>query len=164
MKWLIRESSLATAVAALLVVVQPDSLTGVARAWLVVIAFLTSAAVLGRVFGGIPEEPQPVDSVSFPQRGEVRQMPDNDQANDFVLAVEYQLFPFLQGRLREIAAQRLLANHNVVLEREPDRARMILGDDIWQLVRFAPESSQHPRWDTVTIGQLATVTDALENV
>jgi hypothetical protein len=164
MRWLIRESSLATALAALVVLVQPASLTGVARVWLVVVAFLTAGAALSRVFGRIPEEPQPLDAISFPQRGEVRQMLDNDQANDFVLAVEYQLFPFVQGRVREIAEQRLLAHHNVALDREPDRARAILGEETWRLIRSNPESSRDPRWIPITIGQLSTVTDALEKV
>jgi hypothetical protein len=164
MRWLIRESSLATVVAALVVWVSPESLTVAARAWLVVVAFLIAAASLRRVFERIPEEPEPVESVSFRQRGEVRQMPDNDQANDFVLAVDYQLFPFLVGRLREIAEQRLLAHHSVALEREPDRARAILGDETWELIQSNPDSSQHPRWVPFTIRQLAAVTDVLERV
>jgi len=37
--------------------------------------------------------------------------------------------------LREAAAARLSANHNVELERRPDAARALLGDDAWELVR-----------------------------
>jgi hypothetical protein len=163
MKWLIREGSLAMTVAALVVAVQPDLLAVAIRAWLVVVAFLTAGAVLSRVFGHIPPEPQPVDSAIAHQQGEVRHMRDIEQANDFVLAVDYQLFTFLQGTLAEIAAQRLLVNHNVVIERDPDRAHRILGDEAWQLVRPRP-GLEKPPWDTVTIRQLAVVTDALEKV
>src|SRR5439155_19442179 len=119
-------------------------------------------AVLRQVFGPIPAEPPSVNPAHARELGLVREMGDNDQAKDFVLAVDYQLFPFLQGTLREIAAQRLLVNHRVVFERDPDRARKILGDDAWQLVRPTPEGSDQPRWDAVTIAQLDAVTDALE--
>ena len=164
MKWSIREGSLMTAVAALVVVVQPDILPAVVRAWLVVVALLATGAVLKRVFGPIPAEPPAVHSVTARELGLVRGMSENDQAKDFLLAVDYQLFPFLQGTLREIAAQRLLVNHKIVLERDPERARKILGDDVWRLVRPTPEGSDQPRLDTVTIAQLAVVTDALEKV
>ncbi|TMF85552.1 MAG: hypothetical protein E6I11_05805 [Chloroflexi bacterium] len=162
MKWSLREGSLVTAVAALVLVVQPDILAAVVRVWIAVLALLATGAVLKRVFGPIPAEPPPVHSVTARELGLVRGMSENDQAKDFLLAVDYQLFPFLQGTLREIAAQRLLVNHRVVLERDPDRARKILGDDAWQLVRPTPEGSDQPRWDAVTIAQLDAVTDALE--
>ena len=164
MKWSLREGSLVTAVAALVVVVQPDILAAVVRAWIAVLALLATGAVLKRVFGPIPAEPPPVHSVTARELGLVRGMGDNDQAKDFLLAVDYQLFPFLQGTLREIAGQRLLVNHRVVLERDPDRAFKILGDDAWQLVRPTPEGSDQARWETVTIAQLDVVTSALEQV
>ena len=134
MKWSLREGSLVTAVAALVLVVQPDILAAVVRVWIAVLALLATGAVLKRVFGPISAEPPPVHSVT------ARQL----------------------GLVREIAAQRLLVNHRVVLERDPDRARKILGDDAWQLVRPTPEGSDQPRWDAVTIAQLDAVTDALE--
>ncbi len=37
--------------------------------------------------------------------------------------------------LREAAAARLSANHNVDLERRPDAARTLLGEDTWELLR-----------------------------
>jgi hypothetical protein len=37
--------------------------------------------------------------------------------------------------LREAAAARLSAGHNVDLERRPDAARALLGDDTWELLR-----------------------------
>ena len=164
MKWFIREGSLMTAVAGLVVAVQPDVLAVTVRAWLVVVVLLAAGAVLSRAFRDIPPEPQPVSSTTVRPPGEIRHMRDIEQANDFVVGVDYQLFPFLQGALREIAAERLLVNHNVLLERDPDGARKILGDEAWQLVRPRPKDSERPRWDTLSIEQLAVVTDALEKV
>jgi hypothetical protein len=37
--------------------------------------------------------------------------------------------------LREAAAARLSANHNIELDRRPDTARALLGDDAWELLR-----------------------------
>lgn len=37
--------------------------------------------------------------------------------------------------LREAAAARLAAHHNVELDRRPDAARALLGDEAWQLLR-----------------------------
>lgn len=36
---------------------------------------------------------------------------------------------------RELAAERLHAHHGVDLDREPERARELLGDELWELVR-----------------------------
>jgi hypothetical protein len=164
MTWFIREGSLVTAVAALVVLVQPDVLAVTLRAWLVVVALLAAGAVLSRAFRNVPPEPEPVSSATVRRPGEVRNMRDIEQANDFVVGVDYQLFAFLQGALREIAAQRLLVHHNVLLERDQDRARKILGDEAWQLVRPRTEGAERQRWETVTVGQLAVATDALEKV
>jgi hypothetical protein len=42
--------------------------------------------------------------------------------------------------LREAAAARLSAGHDVDLERRPDAARALLGDDAWDL--FRPDRAQ----------------------
>jgi hypothetical protein len=89
-------------------------------------------------------------------------MRDIKQANDFLIAVDYQLFPFLQGAVREIAEQRLLVHHNVDLEREPNRARDILGQETWQLIRPMETAEGKPHFGSLSIAQLAVVTDALE--
>jgi hypothetical protein len=91
-------------------------------------------------------------------------MRDIEQANDFLLAVDYQLFPFLQGAVRDIAAQRLLVGRNVDLERQPDRARDILGQETWQLITPMETAGGKPRLGSVSLAQLAVVADALEKV
>jgi hypothetical protein len=45
--------------------------------------------------------------------------------------LEMRLLPIL----REAAAARLAARHNVELERRPEAARRLLGDDAWELLR-----------------------------
>jgi hypothetical protein len=164
MKWFLREASLVTAIAAFVVALEPTWLTAVARLWLVAIVFLGTGAILSTVFGHIPTEPAPATIWPARQLGELRQMRDIEQANDFLIAVDYQLFPFLQGAVREIAAQRLLVRHNVDLEREPDRARDILGQETWQLIRPLDTAAGKQRLGAISLTQLAVVTDALEKV
>src|SRR5438445_13703311 len=105
MKWSLREGSLVTAVAALVVVVQPDILGVVVRVWIAVLALLPTGAVLKSVFGPIPAEPPPVHSVTPRALGLVRGMSENDQAKDLLLAVAYRVLPFLHGTPRDIASQ-----------------------------------------------------------
>lgn len=164
MKWFFRESSLVTAVAALIVVLQPSWLANVARPWLVIVALLAEGAILSEVFGGMPVETPGVQSASNRRLGEVRQMRDIEQASDFLVAVDYQLFPFLVDTVRDIAAQRLLVHHNVELDRQPVRARELLGEAVWQFVRAAAASEGDRNWGTITPAQLATVTDVLERL
>ena len=164
MKWFLREASLVTALTALVVVLEPTWLTTVGRLWLVAIVLLGSGAILSTVLGQIPMEPVPASTGLARQLGEFRQMRDIEQANDFLIAVDYQLFPFLQGAVREIAAQRLLVRHNVDLEREPDRARDLLGQETWQLITSTDTAGAKTRLGSVSLTQLAVVTDVLEKV
>ena len=164
MKWFLREASLATALAALVVVLQPTWLATVGRLCLVAIVLLGSGAILSAVFGHVPTEPVPASTWRARQPGDLRQFRDIEQANDFLIAVDYQLFPFLQGAVRDIAAQRLLVGHNVDLEREPDRARDILGQDTWQLITPTETADGKPRLGSVSLAQLVVVADALERL
>lgn len=47
----------------------------------------------------------------------------------------FHLHVRLRPILREIAAQRLLARHGIELDREPTRARPLVGDRAWEIVR-----------------------------
>ena len=164
MKWFLREASLVTALTALVVVLEPTWLATVGRLWLVAIVLLSSGAIHSTVFGHIPTEPVPALTGLTRQLGDLRQMRDIEQANDFLIAVDYQLFPFLQGAVREIAAQRLLVRHNVDLELEPDRARGLLGQETWELITPTETAGAKPRFGSVSLTRLAVVTDALEKV
>lgn len=164
MKWLLREASLVTALAALIVVLEPTWIAIVGRCWLAAIVLLGSAAILSTLFGDIPTEPVPAASWRARQLGELRQMRDIEQANDFLIAVDYQLFPFLQRAIREIAIHRLLVHHNVDLAREPDRARDMLGPKTWQLVRPTETADGKAELGSLSLTELAVVTDALDKV
>jgi hypothetical protein len=166
MKWLLREATFLTAVAALVVELQPSWLSFASWLWLVVVALLASGAIISEFLANIPEERLAIrdNSASSLRLGEVRQMRDIESANDFVTAVDYQLFPFLRGALADVAAHRLLIHHNVTLERDPDRARHLLGDTLWRAVRPVAAGGSETPWGTITIQELAAATDALEKI
>jgi hypothetical protein len=71
-----------------------------------------------------PEEPQPIAELDRIDRLLVL-----GAANEFDL--HYRLRPLL----RQIAAERLYGLHGVDLDRDPDRARTLLGDELWEVVR-----------------------------
>jgi hypothetical protein len=71
-----------------------------------------------------PEEPEPIPELDRIDRTVVL-----GAANEFDL--HYRLRPLL----RKLAAERLLAKRGIDLDREPDRARALLGDELWELVQ-----------------------------
>jgi hypothetical protein len=64
--------------------------------------------------------------------------------------------------LREVAAARLASRHGVELERKPDAARELLGEDVWELLRpDRPEPAD--RFDSgVPRDQVAAVLERVE--
>jgi len=76
----------------------------------------------------------------------------------------YDLHVRLRPTLRLIAAHRLAARRNVDLEKQPERARELLGDDVWEVVR--PE--RPPPEDRFARGipreTLHAIVDRLESV
>jgi hypothetical protein len=71
-----------------------------------------------------PEQPQPIAELDRIDRLVVL-----GAANEFDL--HYRLRPLL----RQIVAERLYDLHGVELDRDPERARPLLGDELWEVVR-----------------------------
>jgi hypothetical protein len=168
MKWPLRETSLATSLAALVLLIQPSWFGLVIRVWLVVIGLLLSGAILSGAFARFPAEPagpRHHGSVDLTRPvGEVRHIREIEEAKDFLIAVDYQLFPFIRAQLREIAAYRLLANHNIDLERDSGLARQLLGDEVWELVRPATPPDKSEGWGTISTTRLSTMLRELEKL
>lgn len=162
MKWLFRETFLITSCAALIIMLQPAWLAQVIRLELVAITILTTAAIIERVFDRERMEPSPAPNPVKSDRGEVRHMSDIEQANDFLVAVDYQLYPFLHKVIRDIAAHRLLIHHNVTMD-DQALARRILGDEVWNIVRSG-EGDNERRWGVMSQAQLSELTRTLERL
>jgi hypothetical protein len=161
MKWILRDGLLVTSIAALVVTLQPDWLPAVSRLWLI------AAIVLGvgvHIWWLLRIPVTRTDrSDSAPRRGHLREMRDIEVANDFLIAVDYQLLPFLQRAIRDIARDRLLGRRDIDLEHEPMRARQVLGAEVWRLISpdQRREGSSRP---SVEHNQLASIVEALERI
>jgi hypothetical protein len=65
--------------------------------------------------------------------------------------------------LREIALARL-GNRGVRLDHQPEVARQLLGDELWELVRPDRPQPDDPRGPGMTLEELERLTDRLEAV
>lgn len=146
MSWAVREAALATAVAALAVAARPEWLGPAARAWLAVVGLVVLAAATSEVLRGTRGEARPraADRIEARPAGQIRDLRDVEQASDFELAITHHLRAPLTRRVRDIAAHRLWARHEVSLWREPERARKLLGPEAWELVRPDAERATGP--------------------
>ena len=66
--------------------------------------------------------------------------------------------------LRAAAAARLSARHGLELERRPDAARALLGDDTWELLRPDRPEPDDRNAPGLPMGQLRDVISTLERL
>jgi len=137
-----RIGSAAAGTTALLVVmlgIRPASIQQILSAYVLVLAGIALAA-LTRVARSASDVPppseletalraQPVDPMRPPEL--VRTEREITLGTSSAGHLDQRLLPIL----REAAAARLSAGHNVDLDRRPDAARALLGEDAWELLR-----------------------------
>jgi hypothetical protein len=113
--------------------VSPGASGLTAEIYLFVVAALVLAAVVRDVANALPSaEPVPLQRASRSQR--VGQLESVARALDLAETSSFDLHNTLRPIVREIAAARL-ARHGVSLERQPERARELIGVQTWELVR-----------------------------
>jgi len=80
------------------------------------------------------------------------------------LGSSFYLHHRLRPVMREIAAHRLLRRHGIELDRSPEAAHRLLGDDAWEWLR--PERPEpRDRWASgPPLSELRGVVDALERI
>jgi hypothetical protein len=80
------------------------------------------------------------------------------------LGSSFYLHHRLRPVLREIAAHRLLRRHGIELDRSPEAAHRLLGDEAWEWLR--PERPEpRDRWASgPPLSELRGVVDALERI
>lgn len=66
--------------------------------------------------------------------------------------------------LREIAAHRLATRHGVTLDRDREQARVLLGEEAWELVRPDREPPRDSLGPGIAAERLRAVVDALERL
>jgi hypothetical protein len=115
------------------VLVSPGAPGLTVEIYLFVIASLVLAAVVFRVANALPRgKPVPLEQPPRSQR--VGQLESVARALDLAEASSFDLHHTLRPIVREIAAARL-SRHGVSLDRQPERARALLGAQTWDLVR-----------------------------
>jgi hypothetical protein len=70
----------------------------------------------------------------------------------------------MRPTLREIAEYRLYDRHGVSLDEQPDRARQILGDVAWDLVRPDRDPPSNRHGPGIRPRELEDVVDKLEQL
>jgi hypothetical protein len=68
----------------------------------------------------------------------------------------------LLPRLRAVAIARLFSGYGIELERRPDAARALLGDDAWELLRPDRPKPENPREPGVPRRRVVAVIERLE--
>jgi hypothetical protein len=131
--------SFATAVLLALAVVVPSRRTLFVGIYLLVLGTIAIGTLVARLhtfapeawmrspFEREPEKPEPPPPVAELER--IDRLVVLGAANEFDL--HYRLRPLL----RELAADLLRSRYGVDPERAPERARLMLGDELWSLVR-----------------------------
>ncbi len=117
----------------LAVLISPGSAALAVEIYLFVPAALALAFILLRIASATPRhEPGPVEQPPRLQR--IGQLESVARALDRAEVSAYDLHNVLRPLVHEIAAARL-ARRSVSLERQPERARALLGEQTWELVR-----------------------------
>ena len=135
--------------------------------WLLVVLGIGLVAFLAAVQGAYPRTPSPFTaSLRRPQTAAarpgalIRLEREASMAGSAAFDVHYRLRPSVTG----LAAELLSARRGIDLERDPERARAVLGDDAWEIVRPGrpqPEERHGAGIDEATLDRVVT---ALEHV
>lgn len=130
--------------------------------YLFVVAALAVAALLLSIADALPRT-EPASSERPPRPKQLGQLESIQRKLDLAETSAFDLHHGLRPIVREIAAARL-ARHGVALDREPARARKLLGEHAWELAR--PDREEP--WGRVDRGcsreELRAIVDALEAV
>lgn len=127
----------ATATAGIVLLLTPANAALVGHTLLVVLLALALAVALDRLRRAVPTRPSGFDDAFAPARA-TRARPvslarverEVTLATGTAFDVHYRLRPAVQS-----VASGLLLRRGIDLERSPDRARPLLGEDVWELVR-----------------------------
>jgi hypothetical protein len=130
--------------------------------YLFVVAALVLAAVVLGVAKALPSA-EPVPPQLPPRSQPVGQLESVAHALDSAEASSFELHNTLRPIVREIAAARL-ARHGLSLERQPERARALLGAQAWDLVRPDREAPARGSGRGCSRDELRAIVDSLEAI
>ena len=93
----------------------------------------------------------------------LRSLEELERAADFSLATAFDVHYRLRPHLVEIARHRLGAR-GVTFETQPEAARGLLGESLWEMVRPDRPSPVHRNARGLRIGQLRELVEGLERI
>jgi hypothetical protein len=129
--------------------------------YLFVVAALAVATLLLWIAEALPRA-EAASSERPPRRKPLGQLESIQRKLDLSETSGFELHHGLRPLVREIAAARL-ARHGVGLDRQPARARALLGEQAWELAR--PDREAPGRFDRgCSKDELRAIVDALEAV
>jgi hypothetical protein len=76
----------------------------------------------------------------------------------------FDLHVRLRPTMRMIASHRLAAKRGIDLDRQPDRAREVLGEEAWELVRPDRPTPEDRFARGIPLDRLRTIVDSLERI
>jgi hypothetical protein len=138
------------------------------RLWLVALGAIAIGALAERALGGRPVQDGSERRLRWgwwrrPAPDRLRGLEAVEHAIEFSLATAFDVHYRLRPHLRVVAAHRL-ERHGVSLDREPRRARALLGTEAWDLVRPdrpAPPSRSARGLDMDAVRRVVERLDAL---
>lgn len=68
----------------------------------------------------------------------------------------------LKPLLRDIATHRLWTRRGIDLEESPERARVVLGAEVWELVKPEPPDPSRRYWSALDLAGLRGIVDSIE--
>ena len=144
------------------VLVSPGAPALTIEIYLFVLAALVVVGVVLGIAGALPRaEPAPREQP--PRSQQLGQLESVARALDLAETSSFHLHNVLRPIVREIAAARL-ARHGVSLDRQPERARALLGAQTWELVRPDRESPVRGSARGWSRDELRAIVDSLEAV
>lgn len=144
------------------VLVSPGAPALTVEIYLFVVAALALTGVVLGVARALPRaEPSPL--LQPPRSQQFGQLESVARALQLAEVSSFKLHTVLRPIVSEIAAARL-TRHGVSLERQPERARALLGAQTWELVR--PDREAPARFDRggCSKDELRAIVDSLEAI
>lgn len=140
MRWAVNAATLAAAMtfaAGLAVLVAPDQAGLVAHVWLSAALALTLGVALGGLSRALPRRQSAFDAAFAPvliSPARPASLARIEREVTLSAGTAFDVHFRLRPLLREIATG-LLVRHGVDLDRSPERARTLLGPEVWEIVR-----------------------------
>ncbi|GAC1656438.1 MAG: hypothetical protein NVS9B1_11810 [Candidatus Dormibacteraceae bacterium] len=155
-----------TLVAGLAVVLTPVPWALAVRSWMVGLGMVIATALIGTSLATHPRLVIPPVRLRRPAAGDVGRPPgleEVERAIDFGSWNQSDLEHRLRPMLVEVAEHRLSSRRGIDYDRQPERARAVLGEDLWRLLN-GDGPGAGGRGPGVPVGVLQSAIEALEAI